>query len=135
MLFVFILFFLFWMILRASRLPSGPAALLLSCLALPPRFRSMYMCICVCIYIYIYAKRIHLHINKVVRRLLPSYVPASRSCLFCLYIYIYIYIIQITYFFFFSDQHAASRCTCIYMICGCHPCAGAMLIFSVSFQF
>ena len=66
----------------------------------------------VCIYIYIY--RIYIYI----------YISASTYIFSFFYsIYIYIFILK-------------KEINCLHFsICACHPCAGAMLIFSVSFQF
>ena len=79
----------------------------------------------------------------------------------CIYIYIYIIIYTSTYIYIYiyhacldvrtarvyaythARIHVRTVCThaCMYnnclhfSMCACHPCAGAMLIFSVSFQF
>ena len=57
----------------------------------------------------------------------------------CICIYIYIYICIHIYIYIYTHIHVYIYiyiCICLHFsICACHPCAGAMLIFSASFNF
>ena len=54
----------------------------------------------------------------------------------CIYIYIYthIYTSACIYIYIYIYTHTYHNCL-HFSSCACHPCAGAMLIFSASFQF
>ena len=76
----------------------------------------MCVCMCICIYIYIYIY-IHIHIIIVIIMLLLLLHGHRSHCITLLH------------------MRSRRRNTCLHLaLCACHPCAGAMLLVSVSFQ-
>ena len=107
----------------------------------------MCVCIYVCMYVYTY-----IYIYMCVRIVYIVYLSPSLSLyIICIYIYIYrqkrgraATLAHIRSQLEARDQGELHHLRLSYVpqliilhfsICACHPCAGAMLIFSVSFQF
>ena len=116
------------------------------------------MCVCMCEYIYIYIYTLYIYIYIYIH----TYI---HTCVYYTYLYLYLYIyisisISISLSLYIYNIIYAQSCEglmagntvrgdqslstllhvghkhCLHFsICACHPCAGAMLIFSVSFQF
>ena len=85
-------------------------------------YMIIYIYIHIYIYIYIYVY-IHTYIHKI-----------YTTCVLYIYIYIYTHIHMLIIYIYIYIYMRVNKTCLHFSMCACHPCAGALLIFSASFQ-